>query len=91
MAGQSPFVWQLDDLAAHIVSVTPAADDHKLALRIRYQPDPTEDPKQIDDQARALIFELKKARPDYLDGFEALIVDVESAAGRSTQFVEKLH
>jgi hypothetical protein len=88
--GQPPFMWRLDDSVFRVLSVAPAVDDSQLALGIRYQADSGADRKQIEDQSHLLIRELRKVHPEYLDGFEAVVVDAEGPEGQPIHSVEKV-
>jgi len=90
MQGRPPYAWRLDNSLFRVISVAPAVDDNHLALGIRYQGNQGADPKETEIQSHLLINELKKVHPEYLDGFEAVVVDAESPGGTSIRSVEKI-
>lgn len=88
--GQPPFIWQLGNSTFRVLGVSLGSNERKLALDITYQPDSTNDPKQIEEQNHVLIREVMAKHADFLDGFDALAVYAKVPQGQPIHTIEKL-
>jgi hypothetical protein len=89
--GPPPFVWHLGKSAFRIRSIAPASDDRKLALYVSYQADEKADPKQMEEQNRQLIQDLRTTHPEYLGGFDSIIAEAIAENAQRIRSVEKVH